>query len=80
MQLIVPRTVEGLASTGSDKIAVINLTGTIAFSQGSSLLEASGTSATMDDLERAEEGPLSAGGGPKDRFSGRERRRIPRTL
>lgn len=48
---------KGLASTGSDKIAVINLTGTIAFSQSSSLLEASSTNATMDDLERAEEDP-----------------------
>lgn len=48
---------KGLASTESDKIAVINLTGTIAFSQSSSLLEASSTNATMDDLERAEEDP-----------------------
>lgn len=44
-------------SSGSDKIAVIHLTGTIAFSQGSSLLDASGTSATMNDLERAEKDP-----------------------
>jgi hypothetical protein len=32
-------------SSGSDKIAVIHLTGTIAFSQGSSLLDASSSSA-----------------------------------
>ena len=44
-------------STGSDKIAVIHLNGTIAFSQSTSLLDASGTSATMNDLERAEQDP-----------------------
>ncbi len=42
--------------TGSDRVAVIHLTGTIAFGQDSSLLgSVSGASATMADLEKAEQ-------------------------